>query len=76
MILVSQTTISQCLLWRSDPSEVLFYLMSKANAFKNCEVVRCDANRETSLKGVEGWSFRQRVLLFCAQVKVIIKKLR
>jgi len=79
MKLASQTTVRQCLLWRSDPSEVLLYLMSKANAFIYCEMIRCDANRETSLKGVEGRSFSQRVLLFCAQlcaqVKIIIKKL-
>lgn len=35
-------------------------------------------NRETSLKGVEGQSFRQRLLLFCiqlyAQDKLMIKK--
>lgn len=37
-----------------------------------------DVNRETSLKGVEGQSFRQRLLLFCiqlyAQDKLMIKK--
>lgn len=36
-----------------------------------------DVNRETSLKGVEGQSFRQKLLLFCiqlyAQGKLMIK---
>lgn len=79
MILASQTD-SQCLLWRYGPSEVLFYLMSKTNAFKNCEVIKCDADRETPHKGVEGQHFRQRILLFCTQlharVKIMIEKLR